>query len=99
MNYFRTTLLLAFLTGLFMAVGYFIGGAQGVLAHERRQLRSLRIRFAVPLSTPKTPWFTLARPRPQRGTLGELRIPCRGFRMKELAIEMNAGRAISPPQP
>ena len=26
MNYFRTTLLLAFLTGLFMAVGYFIGG-------------------------------------------------------------------------
>ena len=31
MNYFRTTLLLAFLTGLFMAVGYFIGGQGGMV--------------------------------------------------------------------
>jgi heat shock protein HtpX len=31
MGFFRTAVLLAFLTGLFMAVGYFIGGAQGVL--------------------------------------------------------------------
>jgi heat shock protein HtpX len=31
MNYFRTTLLLAFLTGLFMVVGYFIGGQGGMV--------------------------------------------------------------------
>ena len=31
MNYFRTTLLLAALTGLFMAIGYFIGGTSGMV--------------------------------------------------------------------
>ncbi len=31
MNYFRTTLLLAVLTALFMAVGYFVGGSSGVI--------------------------------------------------------------------
>ena len=31
MGYLRVTVLLAFLTGLFMTVGYFIGGQQGVL--------------------------------------------------------------------
>lgn len=31
MNYFRTTLLLAVLTALFMAVGYFIGGSSGMV--------------------------------------------------------------------
>lgn len=30
MNYFRTTVLLAFLTGVFMTVGYFIGGQGGM---------------------------------------------------------------------
>jgi heat shock protein HtpX len=31
MNYFRTTLLLAALTGLFMAIGFFIGGTSGMV--------------------------------------------------------------------
>lgn len=31
MNYLRTTLLLAFLTALFMVIGYFIGGQQGMI--------------------------------------------------------------------
>lgn len=31
MNYFRTTVLLAFLTGLFMTVGFFIGGQGGMV--------------------------------------------------------------------
>ena len=31
MNYFRTTLLLAALTGLFMTIGFFIGGQSGMV--------------------------------------------------------------------
>lgn len=31
MNYLRTTLLLAFLTGLFVVIGFFIGGQQGMI--------------------------------------------------------------------
>ena len=31
MNWFRTTLLLAAMTGLFLAVGYLIGGATGMV--------------------------------------------------------------------
>src|SRR5215213_5291277 len=31
MNYFRTALLLAGLTGMFMAIGFLIGGANGML--------------------------------------------------------------------
>jgi heat shock protein HtpX len=36
MNYLRTVILIAGLTGLFMAVGYLIGGAGGAMTCHRR---------------------------------------------------------------
>ncbi len=95
MNYMRTAILLAGLTGLFMAVGYLIGGGSGALialiiaAATKRQSELSRIPH-INASVHATPSRCVAKPwrafpaRRSRRDAGELHERLRGLRLASL---------------